>query len=72
MEENITRKEYYNALEAYQICGEKHKSIDEKNPYIPFDVVSMLKLADLMEERYLTPQEVFNSCDSTHDGKVEI
>jgi hypothetical protein len=28
LEGNITREELYNALEAYNVSGERHKSID--------------------------------------------
>jgi Ca2+-binding EF-hand superfamily protein len=32
----------------------------------------MIKVGQIMKDRYITASEVFNSCDSSHDGFIEI
>jgi hypothetical protein len=36
LEGHVTREEFYNALEAYNVSGEKHKSLDG-SVYHPFE-----------------------------------
>lgn len=71
LEMTITRQEYYDAIEAYNIVGEKHFSLDG-SPYLAFEIRTLIKLSVIMKERSLTALEVFNSCDISRDGKVDI
>jgi Ca2+-binding EF-hand superfamily protein len=71
LEQYITRQEFYDAIEAYNISGEKHKSINGE-PYMAFEIRVLIKLTAIMRERDLSPLEVFNSCDVGGDGKVDI
>jgi hypothetical protein len=44
IEGTITREEYYNALEAYNVSGEKHKSLDGFSVYYQFEYRTLFKL----------------------------
>ena len=46
----ITRQEFYDALEAYNISGEKHQSVDGA-PYYSFEVRTMFNVIGLLEKK---------------------
>lgn len=71
MEGNITREEYYNALEAYNVSGEKHKSIDG-SLYHPFEHRALFKLIAELKKKDITFLEMFNACDVNDDTRVNI
>ena len=71
LEQIITHQEYYDAIEAYNVSGEKHKSLDG-TPYLPFEIRVLIKLSAIMKERDMSSIEVFNSCDIGRDGKVDL
>lgn len=71
MEGNITREEYYNALEAYCVSGEKHKSLDG-SIYHPFEHKSLFKLIVELKKKNISFVEMFNACDVNDDTRVNI
>lgn len=71
MEGSITREEYYNALEAYNVSGEKHKSIDG-SMYHPFEHISLFKLIVELRKKDISYIEMFNACDINDDTRVNI
>ena len=62
MEGNITRQEYYDALEAYNVSGEKHKSFDG-TIYHPFEHRALFKLISELKRKRIEFVEMFNACD---------
>lgn len=71
MEGNITREEYYNALEAYNVSGEKHKSLDGAT-YHPFEHRCLFKLISELRKKDISFLEMFNACDINDDTRVNI
>ncbi|CDW83096.1 cysteine protease family c02 [Stylonychia lemnae] len=71
MEGNITRDEYYNALEAYCVSGEKHKSFDG-TIYHPFEHKALFKLIVELKKKNISFVEMFNACDINDDTRVNI
>lgn len=71
MEGNITREEYYNALEAYNVSGEKHKSMDG-SLYHPFEHKALFKLIAELRQKDISFIEMFNACDVNEDTRVDI
>lgn len=68
----ITRQEFYDAIEAYNVSGEIHKTVNCNEPYLAFDVRVLIKMNKIIKERNLTPLEVFHSCDVSNDEKISI
>ena len=71
MEGSITRDEYYNALEAYSVSGEKHKSFDG-TIYHPFEYRCLFKLISVLRQKNISFLEMFNACDINDDSRVNI
>lgn len=71
LEGNITREEYYSALEAYNVSGEKHKSLDG-SIYHPYEHKALFKLIDELKRKNITNIEMFNACDVSDDQRVDI
>jgi len=71
IEGTITREEYYNALEAYNISGEKHKSLDG-SVYYQFEHKALFKLIAELRTKDITFTQMFNACDINDDARVNI
>ena len=71
MEGNITRQEYYDALEAYNVSGEKHKSFDGAI-YHPFEHRALFKLISELKRKRIEYIEMFNACDVNDDSRLGI
>eukprot|EP00347_Sterkiella_histriomuscorum_P015188 403357982 len=71
MEGTITREEYYNALEAYNVTGEKHKSIDG-SLYHSFEHKALFKLLEELNKKDINNQEMFNSCNIKCERFIQI
>ena len=63
MEGTITLKEFYDALEAYSCSGEEHYPLDGEDYHIPFDQRAQFKLLDIIKERGISHEDLFNQCD---------
>jgi Ca2+-binding EF-hand superfamily protein len=72
MEGNITLQEYYNALEAYGQGAEKHFAPDGSDYYVPFEHRAMFKLLQILNDRGISREELFRSCDVDGSGEVNI
>ena len=72
MEGNITLAEYYNALEAYNCSSEKHTDPEGSDYYCSFEHRAMFKLLKILDERNISYQELFRSCDVNDDKDVNI
>lgn len=72
MEGTITREEFYNALEAYNVSGEKHKSLSEGQIYHPFEHKCLFKLISELKKKDISFLEMFNACDVNDDARVNI
>ena len=68
LEGNITIQEYYDALEAYNCCGEKHGPMNDHDNYISFEHKAIFKLCRILKERKMTNDEFFRSCDVNGDS----
>lgn len=71
LEGHISRDEFYNALEAYNVSGEKHKSLDG-SIYHPFEHKILFKLIAELKRKDISYLEMFNSCDINDDTRVDI
>ena len=71
MEGTVTREEFYNALEAYNVSGEKHKSLDG-TVYHPFEHRVLFKLIVDLKKKDISYMEMFNACDVNEDTRVNI
>ena len=71
MEGTISRQEYYNALEAYNVSGEKHKSLDG-SIYHPFEHKVLFKLIQELKSKDISFLEMFNACDVNDDTRLGI
>ena len=72
LEGNITIQEYYDALEAYNCCGEKHGPMDDEDVYIPFEHKAAFKLIRLLKEKNMSHNEFFRSCDISGDKQINL
>ena len=41
-------------------------------PWVAFEIRTLIRLQNFMKERNMTPDEMFNSCDVGQDNKIEI
>jgi len=71
MEGSITFDEYCNALEAYGVSGEKHKTLDG-SLYHPFEHRCLFKLIAELQRKNISYIEMFNACDINDDHRIEI
>jgi len=71
LEEIITRVEFYDAIEAYHISGEKHRSMDG-SPHYSFEIRVLFTIIEYLGEKGITPLEMFNSSDTNSDQRIEI
>lgn len=71
LEGSITREEYYNALEAYNVSGEKHRSLDG-SIYHPYEHRVLFKLIDELKRKNISYIEMFNACDVSDDQRVDL
>lgn len=71
MEGTITLEEYYDALEAYGVAGEKHKSSDG-SVYHPFEHRALFKLVSELRKNNISNLEMFNACDVNDDSRIMI
>ena len=71
MEGSITMDEYYSALEAYSVSGEKHKSPDG-SLYHPFEHRCLFKLIAELQRKSISYIEMFNACDINDDHRIQI
>ena len=67
LEGTITREEFYNALEAYNCSGEKHKAIGEGAIYHPYEHKVLFKLIDELRRKNISNLEMFSACDVSDD-----
>ena len=67
---DITYEEYQHALEAYDVCGEKHlvgQGIGGRG-YVKHEAVAMERLVDLLNSRGMDASELFNALDTDRSG----
>lgn len=67
----IHRQDYYDALEAYNVAGEKHKNTDG-TPYYPFENRALFKLIIELQNKDISHIEMFNACDVNDDMRIQI
>lgn len=72
LEGHVTLSEYLNALEAYDVSGEKHKPLDGSALHHPFEHRCMFKLIEELNKKGIEFPEMFNACDVSNDGRVDI
>ena len=72
MEGNITREEFYNALEAYNQSGEKHYATDGSDYYVSYEHRSMFKLLAILKDRDIGYAQLFRACDVNDDKDVDL
>ena len=67
----IKREDYYDALEAYNVSGEKHKNVDG-SPYYPFENRALFKLIIELQKKDISHIEIFNACDIDDNMRIDI
>lgn len=72
IEGTITLEEFTNALEAYGISGERHKTLDGSVLYHPFEHKCLFKLIAELNKKNISFFEMFNACDINDDKKVNL
>ena len=67
----IQREDFYDALEAYSVAGEKHKNVDG-SPYYPFQNRTLFKLIIELQKKDISHVDMFNACDIDDSASVNI
>lgn len=71
---HITYEEYQQALEAYDMCGEKHFVGGGPNGkgYVKHETLVLERLTDILESRDMDPAELYNACDEDRSGQLSL
>ena len=74
MDGSITYVEYQQALEAYNLCGEKHfvGNGPGGRGYVKFETLVMDRFVKLMKSKNISATELFNSCDEDGSGSLSL
>ena len=71
----VSLEEYQNALESLGASREKHINTDPSSrstTYIPFQLRVVKEIVDMLEERNITPVQLFNNADKLKKGTIKI
>jgi len=71
-EGHITLQEYQDALEAYNQSGESHVSPDGDSTYTAFEHRCVFKLLNILQDRKISKEEFYRSCDVDNDEQVDL
>lgn len=71
----VSLAEYQNALESLGASREKHINADPNSrstTYIPFQLRVVKEIVDMLEEKKITPVQLFNNADKIKKGTIKI